>query len=213
MGNGTHQVQRPRPLFRPPGTDEDASGLMARQRDELNEQVAAAMKQIEELRLRQEHLLREKTDLEALARRQTNYLSSKRDILAKLRAALVTMQRHEAEAVKVQEVLRAACVRFDETATALGQVREDEWADKSFDAELSKAIALVEHAQGLYQRTMAQIEALGWQASEQDGNVSRVVAGPMPDLRSLSPWFMRGLAFSLPVILFVLIVLILRTLR
>lgn len=213
MENGATQAPRPRPPFRPPGSDADSPGLMARQRDELNEQVAAAMKQIEELRLRQEHLLREKSDMEALARRQANYLSSKRDILAKLRAALVAMQRHEAEAVKAQELFHAACARFEETAVALAQVREDEWADKSFDAELAKAIALVEHAQGLYQRTLAQIEAIGWHGTESGGQVAPVVAGPMPDLRSFVPWFLRGFAFSLPVILFALIVLIVRLLR
>jgi len=186
---------------------------MARQRDELNEQVAAAMKQIEELRLRQEHLLREKSDLEALARRQSNYLSSKRDALAKLRAALVAMQRQEVEAVKAQEMLHVACARFEETAAALAQIREEAWEDKSFDAELAKAIALVEHAQGLYQRTMAQVEALGWHGSESEGGASPIVSGPVPDLRSLSPWFMRGLAFSLPAILFALIVLIVRSFK
>jgi peptidyl-tRNA hydrolase len=186
---------------------------MARQRDELNEQVAAAMKQIEELRLRQEHLLREKSDLEALARRQANYLSSKREILARLRAGLVAMQRQEVEAVKAQEVLHAACARFEETAMALSRLREDEWADKSFDAELAKAIALVEHAQGLYQRTTAQIEALGWQGAGPDSKASPIVSGPMPDLRTLAPWFLRGLAFTLPVIVFALIVLMVRSLR
>jgi hypothetical protein len=181
------------------GKTGEPRGFMDRQRDTLHEQVAGAMKQIEQLRLRQDQLSHEKAELESLVRRQSEYLAAKQSLMAQLRHGASVLERREEETVRLLELVREARLRFAQTAERLGRIDEEAWADKSFDAELTTAAALVSEGQAMHDRMMAQIEAAVWRGTGDDARVSPSGARS-GDLEAFRTWFLRGLAFSVPVI-------------
>jgi hypothetical protein len=183
-------------------------GFMDRQRDTLHEQVAGAMKQIEQLRLRQEQLSHEKTELESLVRRQSEYLAAKQSLMAQLRQGAGLLERREEETVRLLELVRDARLRFGQALEMLGRIDEEAWADKSFDTELTTAAALVAEGQTMHDRLMAQIEASAWRGTGDvaRGASHRTQAG---DFEAFRTWFFRGLAFSVPVIALALLVFLL----
>jgi len=65
---------------------------LARQRRELDGQVAGAAQEIEELRRRQSALEQQKTRLEELGRRQTAYEEQKRAVMADLDRGTISLE-------------------------------------------------------------------------------------------------------------------------
>lgn len=180
------------------------AGFMDRQRAALQEQVAGAMKQLEHLRLRQEQLSHEKSELESLVRRQAEYLSAKHALVATLRHGVVSLERREDETVRLLELVREARLSFSQALERLGRIDEEAWADKSFDVELTNAAALVSEAQATHDRLMAQIEAAAWRAAGESGRGSAAGARS-GDYEVFRTWFFRGLAFSVPVVVLALV--------
>lgn len=183
-------------------------GFMDRQRDALHAQVAGAMKQIEQLRLRQEQLAHEKAELESLVRRQAEYLAAKQSLIAQLRQGVSVLGRREEETVRLLELLRESRVRFAQSLETLSRIDEEAWADKSFDTELTNAAALVAEGQAMHDRQMAQIEALVWRGVR-DGAPGQPATGRSSDVEVLRTWFIRGMAFGVPVIVLAVVVYLL----
>jgi hypothetical protein len=189
------------------GQPGEPRGFMDRQREALHAQVAGAMKQIEQLRLRQEQLSREKSELESLVRRQAEYLAAKQSLVAQLRQGAAVLERREEETVRLLELVRESRMRFAQSLERLGRIDEEAWADKSFDTELTSAAELVAEGQAMHDRLLAQIEASAWRGTD-DARVSR--AGKRAgDVEVFRTWFFRGLAFSAPVVGIVLLVYLL----
>jgi hypothetical protein len=181
------------------GQGGQARGFMDRQRDQLHEQVGGAMKQIEQLRLRQEQLSHDKSELESLLRRQSEYLAAKQSLMVQLRHGATVLERREGESVRLLELIRESRLRFAQTLDLLGRIDEEGWADKSFDTELTNAAALVAEGQAMRDRLMAQIEALAWRGTGEDARGSSM-GMRSGDFELFRTWFLRGIAFSVPVI-------------
>lgn len=169
-------------------------GFMDRQRDALQEQVSAAMKQIEQLRLRQDQLSHEKTEIESLLRRQSEYLAAKNTLVSQLRNGVAVMERRESQTTRLLELVREARASFAQTLERLERIDEETWADRSFDTELASAAALVAEAKAMRERLLAQIEAASWRGAEP----GETAGGWAIDASALRVWFMRGLAFGAP---------------
>lgn len=179
-------------------------GFMDRQRDALQEQVAGAMKQIEQLRARQDALAREKAEIESFLRRQSEYLSAKQALISRLRQGIKVMERREAESIRLLELVREARGRFGQALHRLEAIDEEAWADKSFDGELSNAAAAVAESTEMYDRLTAQIDAqVGQGVGETGGTPLR---GVRPgDVELARAWVVRGLAFGIPVVVLTLL--------
>jgi len=71
---------------------------MHRQKEEITTQVADAVKEIEGLRMRQEQLEKERSDLQDLARRQDSYGEAKIEVIDQLTRSIVHLEKDEAQA-------------------------------------------------------------------------------------------------------------------
>jgi DNA repair exonuclease SbcCD ATPase subunit len=174
------------------------AGFMDRQRDALQEQVSAAMKQIEQLRLRHEQLAHEKTEIESLLRRQSEYLAAKNLLISQFREDVAAFALREERTTRLLELVREAHASFAKALDRLEQIDEDAWADRSFESELANAAALVAEARGMRDRLAAQIEAASWRGA--DGRTHVAQTWPGIDGEQLRVWFLRGLAFGAPIV-------------
>ena len=182
---------------------------MMKQKDEVMHQVASATQEIEQLRMRQETLEKEKADLQDLTRRQEEYEKEKLAILEKLVQSVVMLEKEETQAIRMVELLSMMRARFKDTLAELKAIDESKWPDEAFQMELNKAIVIVEEARTTYRQALAKVDAARWQktgvgeaaADTFDG------AGGAPGTRNdFLHWFKMGLAISLP--LMILIVLL-----
>ena len=182
---------------------------MKRQKQELTTQVVGAVKEIEELRRRQELLEKERSDIEDLARKQDAYEAAKRDIMDKLSHSIIHLEKDETQATRFVELLSVMRNRFRDTLAELEGISEAGWSNETFQVELNKALVLVEDARAVYGKGMAKIEAETWQKVK-EGQIEPLVLrkgdrpGDMP--RSFGFWLRAGLAFAVPLLVSAVII-------
>ena len=185
--------------------------VMERQKEELTNQVAGAMGEIERLRRKQLEIEREKKDLEDLAQNQEAYELGKQKILDNMARGCVLLDKEERQAKQMVELLSMIHGRFEDTLGELKAIREEDWADGDFREELSKGLILVREAESDFQKGMAKVEASSWHRDRESGKPLRVVeetARVMHPERSFGFWLKAGLAFSLPLILVLVILFV-----
>jgi hypothetical protein len=191
---------------------EAGASRLVKQKEELAENVAARADEIERLRMRQEELEREKSELEGLAKKQDEYLRGKRDVIEKLERSVVLIEKEEAQATRMAELLSVMRTRFRDTLAEIKQINEEQWPEEEFNNEINKAAALIEEARQLHKKGIAKIEATRWQEGEAGKApafaLDRMQAGAGGE-GGFGFWLRAGLAFSLPLgILIVVLFLI-----
>ncbi|MBT3294694.1 MAG: hypothetical protein HN919_09385 [Verrucomicrobia bacterium] len=182
---------------------------MNRQKEELTTQVADAVKEIEELRMKQEHLEKERGDLQELARRQDSYEDDKVEIMDQLARSIMHLEKDEAQANRFAELMSVMRDRFKDTHEELRGINEAGWAKDVFQTELNKGVVLVEEARSIYRKGIAKIDAENWnQIHSGAAQPTTLVRGEMPGglPRRFSFWFKAGLAFTVPIIVISLLV-------
>jgi hypothetical protein len=190
---------------------EASLGRMMRQREEISNQVAVAVKEISQLRSRQDALEKEKSDLEVLAKRQEEYTSTKRDIMDKLDRSIMLMEKEEAQASRMMELLSVMRERFRDTLAELRTINEAGWSDQTYQVELNRAMTVVETARSTYVKGLSKVEAENWQKvlhGEKLPSVSEASLSALHGEKSFGYWVRVGLAVALPFFLFGLLLLI-----
>ena len=181
---------------------------MMKQKEEVIQQVASASQELEQLRMRQETLEKEKADLQELTRRQEDYEKGKGEIVEKLVQSIVMLEKEEIQATRMMELLSMMRSRFKDTLAELKAIDEEKWADDAFAMELNKAVVVVEDARATYRKALAKIDAARWQKPAADGSPENLMddamAGPRTE-RSFGYWFKMGWAVSLPIMVLIVI--------
>jgi len=179
---------------------------MMKQKEEVMHQVAGATQEIEQLRLRQEALEKEKTDLQELTRRQEDYEKGKQEIVEKLIQSIVMLEKEETQATRMMELLSMMRTRFKDTLAELKGIDEEKWPDEAFALELNKAIVVVEDARGTYRKALAKIDAARWQKPGPDGSSQELLGdgyGETAAAKGFAYWFKMGIGLSLPLMIFI----------
>ncbi|MBT3192528.1 MAG: hypothetical protein HN341_08230 [Verrucomicrobia bacterium] len=200
-------------LSRKAGANEQASQessatRMARQKEQLTNQVADTAEEIERLRMRQDELEHEKTSLEELNRKQDEYERSKKDLIENLSRNIVLMEKDEVLATRMVELLSASRSRFKDMLSDIRDIKEERWVDGDFEEELDKALALVEGARMEYSKAIAKVDAESWQKGNggqaQLSTLEGAGRGSLANKGFLF-WLKVGIAFTLPTIIVALL--------
>jgi len=174
---------------------------LARHQDDVTRHVAGTVRDIEELRRKQDALEKEKNQLENLARTQEDYEQGKRSVIDALTTSIVGIEKDEVQATRMAELLGETRARFSDLLAEIRGIDEDNWSEEDFTGELNRALALVRNAQGSYRKGLARIEAAGWHKISAAAAVQEqapYVPGPK---RGFWYWVKVGIAVSLvPVI-------------
>jgi hypothetical protein len=183
---------------------------MARHKQDVDSQATRAMQELEALRKRQEQLELEKRELEEFKRKSEEFERGKRDVIANIKRSLTSIERDEIEAQRLQELLQGTRVRFKALLTALEDIKEQLWTDDNIREELTRALGTIEDARIEYNRSVAKIDGV---KSERSTGAS--TASPAPVLfddhggfetdKTFSHWLKMGAAFSLPLIITLII--------
>jgi predicted RNase H-like nuclease (RuvC/YqgF family) len=177
--------------------------------DELDSQVQRAQEQLLQLKRQQEAIEKQKRELEELSRKQDELEKGRAEMVEKLSRSLVVIERQTYEAETRVEQLKTSAVAFSQHLRALERIDPKAWANDDLHKELSKALSSVDDARAEYSKSITKINA----GSADDvidphasNEYSEYFAG---EEGNFAAWFKRGLAFTLPLILFGLIGIIL----
>lgn len=184
---------------------------MARHKQDVDSQATRAMQELEVLRKRQEQLEIEKRELEEFKRKSEEFERGKRDMVANLKRSLTSIEREEMESQRMLELLESNRNRFKTILTDLDGINEQSWSDANIRVELTRALGVIEDARVEYNKAMAKIEAA---KSERAGgrtepSLEPVVfqdGGTIGDEKSFGHWLRVGMAFSLPLIVTLIVV-------
>lgn len=182
------------------GTD---VGKMARQREDIGNQVAGAADEIERLRMRQAELEKAKKNLEDLSRKHEEYEQGKKEMLDKLTRGLTMVEREEIQATRMVELLSETRSRFRELLDDLSEIDETKWTEDGFKTELSRALVKVDMARADYKKALARIDAVSWYKpgdGEKRSDVLQEMARDVSGRKDFAYWLKVGLAVSLPMI-------------
>jgi hypothetical protein len=188
-----------------------APGDNASTANEINLKVQHVQEQLLDLKRQQEEVERQKRDLEELSRKQLEFDEGRREIVEKLTRGLVLLERQEFEVKRELEQIKIVRDSFAEHLGQTENLNPSEWANEEMPNELTKALARVDQAKSIYNQSRARLSAL--RQHDDNGVETEISTDLAPDYlpaadKSFGVMVRDGFAYSLPLILFVVALLI-----
>ena len=172
--------------------------------EHLDSQVQKAQEQLLQLKRQQEQIEKQKRELEELSRRQEELERGRKEMSDKLTRSLVVLEREAYDAQKKMEQLRATRESFAQHLDLLEAIDPKTWNPADLNKELSRALSTVDDARTEYSQQRSRLQAMA--------NAEEQHEVPLPDAasnleRTMPPssfgeWLRIGFAFSLPLIVF-----------
>ncbi len=179
--------------------------------EHLDSQVQKAQEQLLQLKRQQEQIEKQKRELEELSRRQEELERGRAEMTDKFTRSLVVLEREAYEAQKKLEQLRSTRESFGQHLELLEAIDPRTWNPADLNKELSRALSTVDDARTEYSQQRSRLQA----TADEHENL------PVPETssgyensnggmaHSFGQWLQIGLAFTLPLIVFGLIALVL----
>ena len=177
--------------------------------EHLDSQVQKAQEQLLQLKRQQEQIEKQKRELEELSRRQEELERGRTEMMDKLTRSLVVLEREAYDTQKKLEQIRATRESFGQHLELIEAIDPKSWNPVDLHKELSRALSAVDDARTDFSQQRSRLQA----ADEAQGDVPLPEAAPdVADLihggRSLGQWMKIGFAFTLPLIAFGFIALL-----
>ena len=168
--------------------------------EHIDTQVAKAQEQILSLKRQQDHIERQKRDLEELGRRQEQLHQGRTEMVEKFTRALVVVDREVYDTQKRVELLQSIRESFAAHAENLEAINPKGWEALEMNKELSKALSAVDDARAEYNRALPKITP---ESDTDTGDPVAASAGYQIDYggaeqKDFMYWLKAGFAFTLP---------------
>jgi chromosome segregation ATPase len=204
----------PEPLLEPEYTEEQEllppPGENVSTANEINLKVQHVQEMLLDLKRQQEEVERQKRELEELSRKQREFDEGRREIVEKLTRGLVLLERQEFEVKRELEQIKIVRDSFAEHLGLTEGLNPAEWAAEEMPSELTRALARVDQAKSIYSQSRARLAALRQHDEAEGEEMASELAPEMmaaPD-KSFGAMVRDGFAYSLPIILFGICLLI-----
>ena len=176
--------------------------------EHLDSQVQKAQEQLQQLKRQQEQIEKQKRELEELSRRQEELEVGRREMTDKLTRSLVVLEREAYDSQKKLEQIRATRESFEQHLSLLESIDPKSWNPGDLHKELSRSLSTVDDARAEFSQQRSRLSAA---TGDDSGEVALPEAGPDVSVgsgNSFVQWMQIGLAFTLPLIVFGFIALL-----
>jgi cell division protein FtsB len=177
--------------------------------EHLDSQVQKAQEQLLHLKRQQEQIEKQKRELEELSRRQEELERGRAEMTDKLTRSLVVLEREAYDAQKKMEQLRATRESFGQHLGLLEAIDPRTGNPADLNKELSRALSTVDDARTEYSQQRSRLQATADEhehVSLPEPNSGFENSGAMA--HSFAQWLQIGLAFTLPLIIFAAVALL-----
>jgi chromosome segregation ATPase len=177
--------------------------------EHLDNQVQKAQEQLLQLKRQQEQIEKQKRELEELSRRQEELERGRTEMMDKLTRSLVVLEREAYDTQKKLEQIRATRESFGQHLELIETIDPKSWNPVDLHKELSRALSAVDDARTEFSQQRSRLQA----TDEAQADVALPEAAPdVSDLlqsgRSFADWIKIGFAFTLPLIAFGFVALV-----
>jgi cell division protein FtsB len=177
--------------------------------EHLDSQVQKAQEQLLQLKRQQEQIEKQKRELEELSRRQGELERGRAEMTDKFTRSLVVLEREAYDAQKKVDQLRATRESFAQHLELLETIDPKTWNPADLNKELSRALSAVDDARTEFSQQRSRLQAAS--ATDADEIPLPETSSGMSGLsgsNSFVYWMKIGLAFTLPLIIFGFIALL-----
>ncbi|MBS0657358.1 MAG: hypothetical protein JSR82_03820 [Verrucomicrobia bacterium] len=172
--------------------------------EQLASDVQRTQEKLAALKREQEHLERRKRELEDLARRQSEVETNTSDLTERLTRALVVLQQQCLDARRRAEQLEQAGGSLQRHLDGLQGIDVSAWSQSDAPRELTRALGLLDAARADYDGVRARLLN-----DETDPETSPTAAGARGESeRTFVGWLQAGFAFTLPLLVVCLLILL-----
>jgi hypothetical protein len=179
-------------------------------RGELDANLEQAREQITSLQRKKEELERAKGELEEMRRRHDEFARGRIEIVEALNRGLVVLEHEQVETQRMLDLISRTRETFKEQLSHVESLTDAHWTSENLKSELSKSLAAIETARMEFNRACLRIDAL--QSKTPDDlppTPLEKFSGPVNPLDRIGfgPALKLGIAFSLPVVVVVLLLI------
>lgn len=178
--------------------------------DDLEDEYQAAQDRLKELRQQEEQIRRQAEELEELSRKEELFKEGRAEVTEQLNRYLALLDREATEAQRLAEDCGEAHERLESHLATMQRLRPETWSRSERKSELARALSHIEAAEDEIDNVMPLIESFG-------GSKKGLLSGKLPSMRS-TPfsqngdflyWLKSGFAFSLPLVGFAVLAIVL----
>jgi molecular chaperone GrpE (heat shock protein) len=189
--------------------------------EDMDQQVREAQHRLTRLRAEQEELEHQRKILENLKQKQERFIAGRKDITEKLDRSLRVITDDLEEARRRAEDLAATQQDFRDRLEELKVFYPERWHRNQLDQELDKAISALIEAETSFEKGIRRVTShravesahqrqdLDETGGEGEYSVTGRLSQSMSGRDDLLTWARRGFAFTLPLMVTVLIAVIL----
>ena len=113
-------------------------------REEVDTKVTELQNKLSELKRRQNELERERSGLEETRRRQLEFTNGREEMVRHLTRGISLLEQSEFAARQQAEQMSKSLVDLREALVRIQSIQELAWTQENFNAELTRALALIE---------------------------------------------------------------------
>jgi len=132
--------------FTTPKSSSAQDPFRAPTRDDVDRKVVDAQQKLVALKRAQEELERERSSLEELRRRQTEFQTGRQEIIQQLARGLGLLEEAEFSARRDAEQMAKTAADFHEALTKVQSIQDETWTKENFQIELTRALTTIENA-------------------------------------------------------------------
>lgn len=180
--------------------------------DDLNDEYQQAQDQLRQLRQQEEQIKRQAAELEELTKKEEQFKEGRVDVTEDISRYLSILDRESIEAQRVAEECAASHERLEGHLSNINALHPESWSRADRKAELASALSCIESAEDEIDNLMPLVNSLG--AKKSSGGGILKMGSPSMRLTSATHqgnflyWLRSGFAFSLPLVAFAAIALI-----
>ncbi|MCB1236491.1 MAG: hypothetical protein KDM91_15595 [Verrucomicrobiae bacterium] len=190
--------------------DENSFVPVTPYQEDFEDQVNEAQEQLLQLRQKQEMLERQKLELEELQRRKEEFTHGRAEVTEQLSQSIAHLEREAARAQQLAEECLDSKESFEQHLRIVEMLRPEHWSRADLRDELTRALACIEDAeqdiaQAGHLLEVRKAAPKGVRVTEKKSTASAAASREQGFLH----WFKCGLAFTLPLMIFVGVALLL----
>jgi len=183
-------------------------GSRAPSSDDVTRRVTEAQQKLAELKRAQEELERDRAALEETRRRQMEFTNGRTEMVQHLTRGLGLLEKAEFDARRDAEGMRHTIGEFRTALAQVDSVKEENWTQDNFTAELTRGLTAIENARMEWNSARLKFPVLSAQPGEPTAASQRPAApASLFEGRSLGELCKIGLALTWPLAVVALLAL------
>lgn len=175
---------------------------------DLNDEYQQAQDQLKQLREQEEQLRRQAEELEELTQKEELFKEGRTEVTEQLQHFLALLDQQATEAQRLAEDCAHSHEKLEAHLASINALRPESWARADRKAELARALSYIEAAEDELDIAAPLVESSPKKGLFQKASSApRPVAGAMQG--DFAYWLKSGFAFSLPLVGFAVIAVLL----